>query len=226
MRWSVIIPTLDEEVALPRTLESLRRENPDEVIVVDGGSRDRTVELAGRWADVVLRGERGRAVQMNLGARQARGEALLFLHADCELEAGALAEAGGWLSRRWVVGGCFRMLVPRPERLYRSIEAAATARVKLTGIVYGDQGLYVRRETFERFGGFPRVRLMEDVYFSRRLRRSGRVVVARRGIRVSPRRWERVGIVRQTLRNWALTGAAMCGIHPDWLARFYPPVRS
>lgn len=226
MRWSVIIPTLNEEMSLPRTLASLRSHGAAEVIVVDGGSSDRTVELAGRGADVVLQGERGRAMQMNLGARQARGEALLFLHADCELEPGALAEATAWLSRQWVSGGCFRMMVPRPERLYRSIEAAATARVKLTGIAYGDQGMFVRRETFERLGGFPRVRLMEDVYFSCQLRRVGRVVVARSGIRVSPRRWERVGIVRQTLRNWALTGAVMCGIHPDRLARFYPPVRS
>jgi rSAM/selenodomain-associated transferase 2 len=226
MRWSVIIPTWNEELVLAETLRRLRDEDPFEVLVVDGGSRDRTVAIAREATDRVLTAPRGRAAQMNRGAVEARGDALLFLHADCWLETGALREAEFWLRRPWVAGGCFRMAVPRPQRLYRSIEACATARVKLTGIIYGDQGIFVRRETFERLGGFPTIRLMEDVYFSRKLRRCGRVVVAQHRIVVSARRWERVGIVRQTLRNWALTAAAMCGIHPDRLAAWYPAVRS
>jgi hypothetical protein len=162
---------------------------------------------------------------MNLGAAHATGDVLLFLHADCSLEAGALEAAERWLRRPGVAAGCFTMTVRARGLLYRSIDACATARVRLTGLVYGDQGLFLRRDRFERLGGFPRLRLMEDLFFSRELRRHGRVVVASRRIFVSPRRWQRAGLVRQTLRNWALTALAAGGVHPDRLARYYPAIR-
>jgi hypothetical protein len=162
---------------------------------------------------------------MNAGAARAAGDVLLFLHADCLPEAGALAEAERLLLRPGVAAGCFSMCVQAAGALYRLIDACATARVRLTGLVYGDQGLFVRREVFARAGGFPPLRLMEDVFLSRTLRRLGRVVVSPRRLFVSPRRWQRAGLVRQTLRNWALTAAAAGGVHPDRLARFYPIVR-
>jgi rSAM/selenodomain-associated transferase 2 len=221
---SVIIPTLNEESCLAETLERLREQRPCEVIVADGGSRDATCRLAAA-ADRLVHGPPGRARQMNLGAAHARGDVLLFLHADCTLEPGALAEADRALRRRGVAAGCFRMAVRASGLLYRSIDACATARVRLTGMVYGDQGLFLRRETFTRLGGFAPLRLMEDVEFSRRLRRHGRVVVVPRRIFVSPRRWQRAGLVRQTLRNWTLTALAAAGVHPDRLAAFYPAVR-
>jgi rSAM/selenodomain-associated transferase 2 len=224
VRLSVVVPTLNEEASLAGTLTALREQSPLEVIVVDGGSTDGTSRIASA-ADRLLTGVRGRAAQMNLGAANARGDALLFLHADCRPEAGALAEALRLLGRRGVAAGCFRMRVAAEGWGYRAIDWCATARVRLTGIVYGDQGLFVRREVFERVGGFPAVRLMEDVLISRRLRRKGRVVVAERRLFVSPRRWQRVGLVRQTLRNWALTALAAGGVPPDRLARFYPAVR-
>src|SRR5205807_4252213 len=107
------------------------------------------------------------------------------------------------------------MRVRAEGSLYRLIDACAAARVRLTGLVYGDQGLFVRRDLFERVGGFPLLRLMEDVFLSRTLRRLGRVVVAPRRLFVSPRRWQRTGLVRQTLRNWTLTALAAGGVHPD-----------
>jgi hypothetical protein len=109
--------------------------------------------------------------------------------------------------------------------LYRAIDFSATARVRLTGLPYGDQGLFLYRGLFHRLGGFPRLRLMEDLYFSRILREQGRIVVASRRIFVSPRRWQRTGLVRQTLRNWTLTALAAGGVHPDRLSAFYPAVR-
>ena len=109
--------------------------------------------------------------------------------------------------------------------LYRWIDACATARVRLTGLVYGDQGLFLSRQLFQRLGGFPELRLMEDVFFSRMLRRHGRITVAPSRIFVSARRWQRTGLLRQTLRNWTLTGLAAGGVHPDRLARFYPATR-
>jgi rSAM/selenodomain-associated transferase 2 len=224
VRVSVIIPTLNEADCLADTLRSARQERPHEIIVVDGGSGDGTCERAAE-ADRVLHGPRGRAAQMNHGAAHATGDALLFLHADCTLELGALAAAVRCLRRRGVAAGCFRMRVRADGWPFRAIDYFATARVRLTGVVYGDQGLFLTRERFERAGRFPELRLMEDVFLSLELRRAGRVAVAPRRIFVSPRRWHRQGVVRQTLRNLALTALAAAGVHPDRLAAHYPAVR-
>jgi rSAM/selenodomain-associated transferase 2 len=221
---SVIIPTLNEASCLAHTLGQLRLQNPHEIIVVDGGSSDATCRLAA-GVDRLLHAPPGRASQMNRGAAQASGDVLLFLHADCTLEEGALACAEEVLGQRGVAAGCFRMCVDAPGLAYRLIDACATARVRLIGLVYGDQGLFVHRDLFRRVGGFPPLRLMEDVFLSKALRRQGRLAVAPRRIFVSPRRWRRQGLVRQTLRNWALTALAAGGIHPDRLAAYYPVVR-
>jgi rSAM/selenodomain-associated transferase 2 len=222
--FSVIIPTLDEESCLGNALASLRSQNPGEILVVDGGSTDATPRIA-RDADRFLVGARGRAVQMNLGARHARGELLLFLHADCTLEPDALESACQILARRSVAAGCFTMRVRDDGPLFRCVDWCATARVRLTGLVYGDQGLFLRRRLFDELGGFPPLRLMEDLYFSRTLRSRGRIAVSPRRIFVSPRRWQRQGLAMQTARNWTLTAAAALGVSPDTLARFYPVVR-
>jgi rSAM/selenodomain-associated transferase 2 len=221
---SVIIPTLNEASCLAEHLARLRRQQPHEIIVADGGSTDDT-RAAASGADLVLEAARGRASQMNAGASRATGTVLLFLHADCTLEDGALEEAERLARQRDVAAGCFTMTVRAAGLLYRSIDASATARVRLTGLIYGDQGLFLRRDLFARLGGFPRLRLMEDLYFCRRLRRQGRIVVGRRRIFVSARRWQQSGIVRQTLRNWTLTALAAGGMHPDRLAAFYPAIR-
>jgi rSAM/selenodomain-associated transferase 2 len=220
---SVIIPTLNEATCIAATIASLRSQAPCEVLVVDGGSTDTTRELASEAR--LLDGPRGRAAQMNHGAALARGDHLLFLHADCELDPDALASAERCLRRPGVAAGCFQMTVQSPGLLYRMIDAAGTARVRLTGLIYGDQGLFVSRRLFDQVGGFPPLRLMEDVFLSRALRRHGRMVVAPRRIFVSPRRWQQQGIIRQTLRNWTLTALAAAGVPPDRLARFYPVVR-
>ncbi len=224
MSISVIIPTLNEAAYLAQTLRSLRAEKPQEIIVVDGGSSDATCELA-REAGPVLHAPRGRAAQMNHGATHATGDVLLFLHADCMLEPGALHAAEECLGHRGVIGGCFRMRVMADGWTYRLIDTCATARVRLTGLIYGDQGFFVERRLFERIGGFPSLLLMEDMFFSKKLRRQGRIVVAPRRIFVSPRRWQRQGLVRQTLRNWTLTTLAAAGMSPNRLAAFYPIVR-
>jgi rSAM/selenodomain-associated transferase 2 len=224
MRISVIIPTLNEAADIAQTIRTLRAQKPHEIIVADGGSDDGT-PLRAREADMVLSAPRGRARQMNAGAGRATGDVLLFLHADCTLEPGALDEVRHLLTGAAVLAGCFSMWVQAPGFWYRSIEACAAARVRLTGLIYGDQGMFLRRADFEKLGGFPVLWLMEDLFFSRRLRRLGRVIVARRRILVSPRRWQQSGVIRQTLRNWLLTVLAAAGVHPDRLAQFYPRVR-
>jgi rSAM/selenodomain-associated transferase 2 len=224
MSISVIIPTLNEARIIGESIQSLRLQQPGEIIVADGGSSDGTVQAA-KEADRVIAAGRGRALQMNAGAALARGDILLYLHADCSLEAGALAEAARLLRNSTILAGCFAMSIPAAGWQYRLIEACAAARVRVTGLAYGDQGLFLRRLDFERLAGFPPLRFMEDVFFSRRLRAHGRVIVASKKIMVSPRRWQKVGLIRQTLRNWTLTALAAGGVHPDVLARYYPGVR-
>jgi rSAM/selenodomain-associated transferase 2 len=221
---SVVIPALNEAACLPETLHELRKQRPHEIIVVDGGSSDRTPEI-GMTADQFVPGPRGRAAQMNVGAARAGGDTLLFLHADCTLEPGALHEAERVLKRGRYIAGCYAMTVREDGWLYRMIGACATARVRLTGMVYGDQGLFLRREQFERLGGFPPVHFMEDLFFSKELRKHGRIGVTQHRIFVSPRRWQRAGVIRQTLRNWTLTALAAAGVHPDQLGKFYPALR-
>lgn len=224
MSVSIIIPTLNEARCIAETIRALRRQAPYEIIIADGGSTDGTLDHAAD-ADLVVAAPPGRAIQMNAGAARASSEHLLFLHADCSLADGALAAVGPALRRRDVIAGCFSMRVEAEGPLFRCIDACATARVRLTGIAYGDQGLLLRRYDFKRLGGFPPLRFMEDVFFSRLLSCHGRVIVLRHTIRVSARRWQYTGIIRQTLRNWTLTGLALAGISPNRLAAYYPAVR-
>jgi rSAM/selenodomain-associated transferase 2 len=224
MPVSVIIPTWNEASCLSETIAALRKQKPHEIIVVDGGSTDAT-RGAAVAADWFLEAPRGRASQMNAGAAHATGDVLLFLHADCLLESSALAQAEWHLRRRNVAAGCFTMRVAAKGILYRWIDFVATLRVRVSGMIYGDQGLFLPRERFRQVGGYPSLRLMEDAYLSRRLRRMGRMVVAPAQICVSPRRWSRAGIVRQTVGNWTLLLLAAGGVHPDTLADFYPSVR-
>ena len=225
MKISVIIPTLNEESCLGLTLDRLAEDWPAEVIVADGGSVDATLKIARRTARVV-QAERGRAVQQNLGAAAATGDVLLFLHADCWPEPGWQAAVRSAVARPGFVAGCFRMRIDGKQQIFRAIERGGDLRVRWLGLPYGDQGIFLRRATFMGLGGFPPVSLMEDLLFMSRARMEGRIKLLRHPIHISPRRWERAGIVRQTLRNWMLTAQAIWGgVHPDRLARFYPAVR-
>jgi rSAM/selenodomain-associated transferase 2 len=222
---SVIIPTLNEEACLAATLESLAHDRPSEVIVVDGGSTDATVDMARPFARLI-ESPRGRATQQNAGAAAAAGDLLLFLHADCRLAPGWQAAARRAARRPGFVAGAFRMRIGSGDWVYRAIERGGDLRVRWLGLPYGDQGIFLWRRTFERLGGFPVVRLMEDLLFMRRVRQFGRVVLAPHLIHISPRRWQQAGVVRQTVRNWTLTALALLGgVHPNRLAPYYPTVR-
>lgn len=224
MRLSIILPTLNEAGNLGAALAALRAQGPCEIIVADGGSQDATLAEAGA-ADLIVQCPRGRARQMNAGAARATGDVLVFLHADCLLEKHALRAVRSCFGDARVAAACFTMRTRANGLGFRCIDWCATARVKLTGVIYGDQGLVVRRGDFHSMGGFPPVAFMEDVFFSRLLGKLGRVQVLPPRIWVSPRRWLRHGLIRQTLRNWTLTALALGGIPPDRLARWYPPHR-
>ena len=217
MTVSVIIPTLNEAQSLTRALSSAR--GAEELIVVDGGSRDRTVLLARRQARV-LHTPGGRGPQLNAGAAVARGRWLLFLHADAVLHAGAIEAIR---QQRRAVGGCFTLgcLEAAAPALVRLVNCAGNWRARVTGVMYGDQGLFVRRDVFERLGGFAPIPLMEDLEFSMRLRRVGRMAVIGLPIRVSSRRWQQRGALAGLLGNWRRQWAFFRGADPRQLHREY-----
>ena len=221
---SVIIPTLNEAGRIAELIASTRQIGECEIIVVDGGSDDGTHERAAS-ADIVLTSEPGRAKQQNAGAAASRGEVLLFLHADCQLSAGAFEAIRAAMQDERTVGGCFEQHIEADGWLYRWLERGNAWRVRWLGMAYGDQGIFIRRAIFEQLGQFPDVKLMEDVLMMKRLRRAGRFVLLDERLSVSARRWQKHGIVRQTLRNWLLLTLALCGVSPDRLARLYPNTR-
>lgn len=220
---SVVVPTLEEAHTLPTLLKSLDgADAPDEVLVVDGGSRDATREVAAGLGARVLRAGRGRGTQLAAGAAAARGDLLLFLHADTRLAPGALAALRERLRDPALVAVGLTQAVDHPAGFYRWVEAAANARSR-RGWVYGDSGLCVRRAAYRAAGGFRDLELFEDLDLTRRLRRLGRVALAPEArLCVSARRWECEGRWRRTLTNWALTAAYLAGVPSRRLVRYYP----
>jgi len=215
---SVVIPALDEEDTVAAAIASVRDE-ADEVIVADGGSRDRTRERAQAAGATVIEVERGRGAQLQRGAAAARGDWLVFLHADTRLDAGwsralaALPPAAP--------GGAFRFAVDSPRRAYRVIEMGTRLRCRLLGLPYGDQALFARRSAYDAVGGFRPLPLMEDVDFVRRLARVGRLALLSCRAVTSPRRWEECGVVRRTLTNWRVLVLYALGRPPERLERLY-----
>ena len=217
---SVIVPTHNEEESLEGSLSDLSGKLGErELIVADGGSDDRTAEIASRYARVV-RSSRGRGTQLNVGADASSGEVLLFLHADCRLENGALEAIDEAMASGELAGGCLQQRIEARGWGYRLIEFMIRLRA-LRHSMYGDQGVFVRRSVFIQIGGFPDIPLMEDVVFSKRLRRAGRVLLVDKTISSSARRWRRLGISRTTLTNWYLRALFTCGVSPQRLAEMY-----
>jgi rSAM/selenodomain-associated transferase 2 len=221
---SVVVPTLNEAAVLGRTLEALPT-GFAEVVVADGGSTDATVAIAREHGARVTASPPGRGPQMNAGAAAAKGDVLLFLHADTVLPTDAPARIAAALAEAGAVAGAFRLGIDSSDPRLRLIARAANLRTRLTGVPYGDQALFVRRDAFDAAGGFPDVPIMEDVELGRRLKRLGRIVVVPARVRTSARRWEREGIVRTTLRNAVLITLYLLGVHPRRLARWYGHVR-
>lgn len=218
---SIVIPTLNEERALPACLDFLaREEGPLEVIVADGGSGDGTRDIAVSREDVrFVEAPPGRARQMNHGAGEARGEFLWFLHADSRPKPGALAAIRRALGQRRTAIGAFRFRLDGPRRAYRVLEFGVWLRVLLFRNPYGDQGLCVRTEDFQDLGGFEDIPLFEDVRLVRAMRARGRLEILPLEIATSPRRWEAHGVWRTTLLHLRLAILERLGTPVEELAR-------
>lgn len=221
MRFSVVIPALNEAAVIRRAALSAWEAGASEVIVADGGSGDETAALAAACGCRVTGAPCGRASQQNAGAHLATSDVLLFLHADGVLAPQVGGQLDDALSRRRAVWGAFRQRIEAPHWIYRWLETGNAQRVMWLGMPYGDQALFVRRQVFHELGGFAQVPLMEDVLLSQRLRRRSWPVLLSGPVCVSPRRWQRAGVMRQTVRNWLLVAAFSCGVSPQQLAAWY-----
>lgn len=228
MRLSIILPTLDEAAGIVDQLKALQplRDQGHEVIVVDGGSADRTVDLARPLADRVLASARGRALQMNAGAAEASGDVLLFLHADTALPVHADELVSEALDGKGRVWGRFDVRIDGRHPMLRVVAFMMNLRSRLSGIATGDQALFVARTAFGQAGGFPAIALMEDIALCTALKRISRPACLRARVTTSGRRWEKHGVTRTILRMWRLRLAYFFGAEPARLARDYTPHES
>ena len=225
MTIAVIIPTLNEEQALPDTLAGARRLGFDEIVVVDCGSTDRTQAISTSQGVRCMTAAPGRARQMNAGAAASQADVLLFLHADTHLPADARHAIERALDDPACVGGRFDVRFERNRGLAWLVARLISLRSRWSGIATGDQALFVRRSTFEQLGGFAEIPLMEDVDFSRRLKCAGRVAPLRTRVVTSYRRWERCGIFRTIGLMWTLRFLYWVGVNPHKLKDLYASVR-
>ena len=235
MTISVIIPTLNEEGTIITTLAHTADHRFDELIVVDGGSRDQTPALVETYrlstqssALSPLRlviAPPGRARQMNAGAKASSGTVLLFLHADTQLPDDAKGVIEATLADQRMVGGRFDVRFDTSSMWGAIISGMMNWRSRLSGIATGDQALFVRRSVFEEMGGFVDMPLMEDIEFSGRLKQAGTTAALTATVTTSFRRWEQQGPLRTILLMWALRFLYWTGMNTQTLSRWYGSVR-
>ncbi len=230
MTISVIIPALNEETILVQTLAHTAALGFGDIIVVDGGSRDRTVQLAEACCAHtptvhIITAPKGRARQMNAGVKASKGDMLLFLHADTQLpdDAGRIIESA--LADPTVKGGRFDVCFDHPSIWGITIGLFMNWRSRLSRIATGDQAIFVRRHVFEQLGGFSDIPLMEDIDFSKRLKRAGRTAALRETVTTSFRRWEQQGPLRTILLMWTIRLLYWIGVTPHRLKNFYEAIR-
>lgn len=230
MTISVIIPTYNEETTLARTLSHTSTLGFDEMIIADGGSTDRTILMAHAFCARVphaclVSAPRGRGRQMNEGVKASRGGILLFLHADTQLPSNAREVIERALEDRRIVGGRFDVRFDSTSRWARVISTLMNWRSRWSGIATGDQAVFVRRQVFDRLGGFAEIPLMEDIDFSKRLKKMGGIAALRERATTSFRRWERQGALRTILLMWTLRFLYWIGVGPSRLSTWYEAVR-
>lgn len=228
MKLSVIIPVLNEEAALPGCLKALKENGvflpSHEILVVDGGSHDKTLSIALKEAELI-QSPKGRALQMNEGANQAKGEWLWFVHADTTVTPGACKKLKKIIEDNRLIGGCFSQKIDHKNPFFAYIAWTGNVRARLNKTYYGDQGIFVRKDIFQKLGGYPPIPIMEEVVFSRKLKETGPIAIQREKLISSPRRWEKMGLIRTTLLYAKVRRGFAKGISPEKLKEMYLDVR-
>ncbi len=216
---SVVIPARNEASTIATAVRSASAAGAAEIIVVDGGSEDATIEVAQQaGASLIVSCPPGRGIQLSRGATAASGRIVLFLHADNRLGSACLDQICTHENATW---GAFRQHIDSPGRIYRLLEMGNAARARFRRLPFGDQAMFVNRAVLAEQGGVAEIPLMEDVDLSRRLRRVSRPLLLDGPVTVDPRRWQTRGIVRQTLQNWAIQSAYALGVSPVRLNKWY-----
>lgn len=218
---SMVMPALNEADNIAESLSSIGRGRIKEVIVVDGGSHDSTVTIAKTMGATVINSSPPRSRQLNLGATEATGDVLLFLHADTRLPDNFDRHILNCMAQPNIMAGAFELGIDSPIPVLRFIERSANWRSRHLKSPYGDQAIFMLSEVFHQAGGFPDIPIMEDLELIRRLRKKGKIVTLPVSVLTSPRRWQNFGILKTTLINKLIVAAYFMGISPETLARFY-----
>lgn len=222
---SIVVPVLDEAEYINSLVERLRSQDGIahfEIIVVDGDPRGATIGVIRDDGVITRVAEKGRACQMNAGAEAAKGEILLFLHADTQLPENALAKIEGVLENQNYVAGAFDLSIASKRLSLRFIAARASLRSRITRVPYGDQAIFIRKSYFDKIGGFEEVPLLEDVELMCRIRKRGdKIIILPDLVTTSARRWEKEGVFFTTLRNMLIINLYRLGVSPERLARYY-----
>ena len=225
IKFSVIVPVFHEGEKVNKLITHLHHLDPEknlEIIVVDGSLEKDTLGAIDSNHVIKISSEKGRAKQMNVGASAAKGEILIFLHADTELPIHALKRINTLLERKEYVGGAFDLAIKSDKSIFRVIEVLASLRSRLNRIPFGDQAIFIRREYFNEIGGYKEIPLMEDVELMRRIKKSGsKIWIFDDRVMTSPRRWEKEGVIYCILRNWTLQTLYFLGVSPHQLANLY-----
>ena len=222
---SIIVPVVDEDRIINDLIEHLYGlpfGDGCEVIIVDGNQSQNTLKAISRGDVKKIASFKGRGAQMNAGAAGAKGEILLFLHADTLLPRPVLDQILLALKQPDIVGGAFDLGINSNRWGFRLIETVASLRSRITRMPYGDQAIFIKKAVFERLGGFGEIPLMEDVDLMRRVRKTGqKIAIIPLKVLTSPRRWEKEGLFFSTLRNWILISLYLLGVSPQRLSKFY-----
>lgn len=218
---SIIIPVLNEAENIGLVISSIQRAENIEVIIIDGGSQDNTVKIAENLGVKVIVTNRGRALQMNQGAKIATGEILLFLHGDTQLPIGFETEVRETFINSNIIAGAFQLKIKGDQWRLRLIEKTVFWRSKYLQMPYGDQAIFIKASSFWELGGFPEQPIMEDFEFIRRLNHLGKIEILSSSVITSGRRWQKLGIFKTTLINQFMVIGYYLGISPTKLAQWY-----